>query len=67
MSAQNPAPALQPVVNNPTLDPALAQASAPAPLLLEDLVYLLAQSVQELNATVATLSTLVSTVIGALS
>jgi hypothetical protein len=43
------------------------QAPAPAPLSLEDLVYSLAQSVQGLNATVATLSTSVSIVIGALS
>jgi hypothetical protein len=67
MSAQNPTPAPQPAVNNPTPGPAQAQAPAPAPLSLEDLVYSLAQSVQGLNATVATLSTSVSTVVGALS
>jgi hypothetical protein len=67
MLAQNPTPAPQPAVNNPTLGPAPAQALAPALLSLEDLVYSLAQSVQGLNATVATLSTSVSTVIGALS
>jgi hypothetical protein len=67
MSAQNLTLALQPAVNNPTLGPALVQAPAPAPLSLEDLVYSLAQSVQGLNATVATLSILVSTVVGALS
>jgi hypothetical protein len=66
MSAQNPTPAPQPAVN-PTPGPAPAQAPAPAPLLLEDLVYSLAQSVQGLNATVATLSTSVSIVVGALS
>jgi hypothetical protein len=66
MSAQHPTPAPQPAVN-PTPGPAPAQAPAPAPLSLEDLVYSLAQSVQGLNATVATLSTLVSTVVGALS
>jgi hypothetical protein len=66
MSAQNPAPA-QPAANNPTPGPAPAQTPTPAPLSLEDLVYSLAQSVQGLNATVATLSTSVSTVIGALS
>jgi hypothetical protein len=66
MSAQNPTPAPQPAVN-PTLGPAPVQAPAPAPLSLEDLVYSLAQSVQGLNATVATLSTLVSIVVGALS
>jgi hypothetical protein len=67
MSAQNPTLAPQPVVNNPTLGSAPAQAPALAPLSLEDLVYLLTQSVQDLNATVATLSTLVSMVVGALS
>jgi hypothetical protein len=66
MSAQNPTPALQPAVN-PTPGPAPAQTPAPALPSLEDLVYLLAQSVQGLNATVATLSTLVLMVIGALS
>jgi hypothetical protein len=67
MSAQNPTLAPQPAVNNPTPGPAPAQAPAPAPLSLEDLVYSLAQSVQGLNATVATLSTSVSTVVSALS
>jgi hypothetical protein len=67
MSAQNPTPAPQPAVNNPTPGPAPAQAPAPAPLSLEDLVYSLAQFVQGLNATVATLSTSISTVVGALS
>jgi hypothetical protein len=67
MSAQNLTPAPQPAVNNPTPGPALAQAPAPAPLSLEDLVYSLAQSVQGLNTTVATLSTSVSTVVRALS
>jgi hypothetical protein len=67
MSAQNPTPAPQPAVNNPTPGPAPTQAPAPAPLSLEDLVYSLAQSVQGLNATVATLSTSVSIVVGALS
>jgi hypothetical protein len=67
MSAQNPTLAPQLAVNNPTPDSAPAQALAPAPLSLEDLVYSLAQSVQGFNATVATLSTSVSTVIGALS
>jgi hypothetical protein len=43
------------------------QALIPAPLSLEDLVYLLAQSVQRLNATVATLSISVSMVVSALS
>jgi hypothetical protein len=66
MSAQNPTPA-QPVVNNPTPEPAPAQTPTPALLSLEDLVYSLAQLVQGLNATVATLSTLVSMVVGALS
>jgi hypothetical protein len=66
MSAQNPALALQPVVN-PTLGPAPAQTPTLALLSLEDLVYLLAQSVQGLNATVAVLSTLVSMVVGVLS
>jgi hypothetical protein len=42
------------------------QASVSAPLSLDDLVYSLAQSVQRLNAIVASLSTLVSMVIGAL-
>jgi hypothetical protein len=67
MSAQHPTPAPQLAVNNPTLGPAPAQALAPAPLSLEDLIYSLAQSVQGLNATVATLSTLVSMVVGTLS
>jgi hypothetical protein len=61
MSAQNPTPAPQPAVN-PTPGPAPVQAS----LSLEDLVYSLTQSVQGLNATVTTLSTSVSTVVGAL-
>jgi hypothetical protein len=66
MSAQNLTPAPQPAVN-PTPGPAPAQAPALVPLSLEDLVYSLAQSVQGLNATVATLSTSVSTVVGVLS
>jgi hypothetical protein len=66
MSAQNPTPAPQLAVN-PTPGPAPAQAPASAPPSLEDLVYSLAQSVQSLNATVTTLSTLVLMVIGALS
>jgi hypothetical protein len=66
MSAQNLIPALQLAVNS-ILGPTLMQAPASAPLSLEDLVYSLAQSVQRLNATVATLSTLVSTVVSALS
>jgi hypothetical protein len=67
MSAQNLTLAPQPAVNNPTPGSAPAQAPAPAPLSLEDLVYSLAQSVQGLNTTVATLSTSVSMVVGALS
>jgi hypothetical protein len=43
------------------------QTLAPAPPSLKDLVYLLAQPVQGLNATVTTLSTLVLMVVGALS
>jgi hypothetical protein len=66
MSAQNPTPAPQPAIN-PTPGPAPAQTPAQAPLSLEDLIYSLAQSVQGLNATVATLSTSVSTVVSALS
>jgi hypothetical protein len=66
MSAQNLTLAPKPAVN-PTPGSALMQASALAPLSPEDLVYLLAQSVQGLNATVVTLSTLISTVVGALS
>jgi hypothetical protein len=66
MSAQHPTPAPQPAVN-PIPGPALAQTPALAPPSLKDLVYSLAQSVQGLNATVATLSTLVSTVVDALS
>jgi hypothetical protein len=54
-------------VVNPIPGPAPVQTPAPAPPSLENLVYSLAQSVQGLNATVATLSTLVSTVVGALS
>jgi hypothetical protein len=67
MSAKNPTLALQPAVNNPTPNPAPAQAPTLAPLSLEVLVYSLAQSVQGLKATIATLSTLVSMVVSALS
>jgi hypothetical protein len=66
MLAQNLTPASQLAVNS-TPGPALAQAPASAPLSLENLVYLLAQSVQGLNTTVATLSTSVFMVVGALS
>jgi hypothetical protein len=65
MSAQNLTPAPQLAVN-PTLRPALVQAPILALLLLENLVYSLAQFVQRLNTTVTTLSTLVSMVVGAL-
>jgi hypothetical protein len=54
-------------VVNPNISSALAQAIVSALLSLENLVYLLAQSIQRLNATVASLSTLVSMVISALS
>jgi hypothetical protein len=66
MSTQNPTLAPQLSVN-PTPGPAPAQTPTLALLSLEDLVYSLAQSVQGLNAIVATLSTSVSTVVGALS
>jgi hypothetical protein len=63
---QNPTLALQPAVNL-TLSPASIQALISTPFSLEDLVYLLTQSIQGLNATITSLSTLVSIVISALS